>query len=204
MQKYLHVAPIKKAQVILDTWVIDNTRVPASETFMWKDGWEFVVKVWNTMELVRAFMWDIQQIKESGYTRTAPWEDQDYVDKRFRAWKVLGCIPRFVHRYKVEEFRAITFDVSIRVQDTIFDMYMVDKDDESRHYFESATHLPVDMQNVEERDIEEVCKDILWMNPPFITRKFREGRKNVYDRDLVSNSPIKAAPLWTAQRLKTK
>jgi hypothetical protein len=41
------------------------------------------------MELVKAFMWDIQQIQQSGYTRTAPWEDQEFVDKRFRAGKLL-------------------------------------------------------------------------------------------------------------------
>jgi len=113
MQKYLHVAPIDKAQVILDTGLIDNTQVPANETFMWKDWGEFLVKVWNTMELVKAFMWDIDQIKESGYTRTAPWEDQEFVDKRFRAWKHLWCFPRFVHRYEIEKFRAITFDVCL-------------------------------------------------------------------------------------------
>lgn len=202
MQKYLHVAPIDKAQVILDTGVIDNTQVPVNETFMWKDWWEFVVQVWNAMELVKAFMWDIDQIKESGYTRTAPWEDQEFVDKRFRAWKHLWCIPRFVHRYEVEKFRAITFDVSRRVQDTIFDMYMVDQDDGTKHYFESATHLSVEMQSAEERDIEEICQEVLWMKPPYITRKFKEGHKAVFDRDLVSDSPIKAAPLWTTQRLK--
>jgi hypothetical protein len=70
-------------------------------------------------------------------------------------------MPRFVHRYEVEKFRAITFDVSQRVQDTIFDMYMIDQDDGSKHYFESATHLPVEMQNIEERDIEEICQEVL-------------------------------------------
>jgi hypothetical protein len=34
MKKYLHVAPIDKAQIILDTGVIDNTQVPVNETFM--------------------------------------------------------------------------------------------------------------------------------------------------------------------------
>ena len=53
-------------------------------------------------------------------------------------------------------------------------MHMIDQDDMSRFYFESATHLPVEMQNVEELKIEEACEQILGMKPPFITRKYNE------------------------------
>jgi hypothetical protein len=60
------------------------------------------------------------------------------------------------------------------------------------------------MQNIEERDIEEICQEVLWMNPPYITRKFKEGHKDVFDRDLVSDSPIKWARIWTAEMLKSK
>ena len=147
MQKYLHVGPISNIEQILDRWIIDNTVIPQEDTFAWKERWEFVVQVWNTLELVRAFMWDITKIQESGYTKTAPWEDDVFVDKRFRFGKTLWLLPRIVHRYKVEEFRAIVFDVSQKVQATIFDMHMIDQDDGRRFYFESATHLPVQMQN---------------------------------------------------------
>lgn len=201
MQRYLHVAPIEKAQRILDTWVIDNTQVPWNQRFLWKSNTEYVVKVWDTIELVRAFMWDIEKIKASWYTRTAPWEDQDYIDMRYRHWKLLWCIPRFVHRYKIEEFRAITFDISQRVQDTVLDMNMIDQDDGTKFYFESATHLPVEMKNIKERDIEEVCQNILWMTPPYITRKFPEWHKDVFDRTLQSDSKVMWARLGT---VKTK
>ena len=143
-------------------------------------------------------MWDIEKIIDSGYTRTAPWEDDKFVQTFFRHWTYLWFIPRFVHRYKVEEFRAITFDVSKRVKDTIKDICMRDVETWEQIYFESASHsaIPVVKWNFEEIDISVACQKILWMNPPFITRKFPEGHKDVFDRPLVTESTLAYAPAW--------
>lgn len=184
--KYLHISHISKAEQLLDSKTIDNSLINPNESFT-RGEFKICLPMKGRLKPVKAFLRNISKIQESQYTRNAPWVDDKFIKKE-RKWNYLWFIPRYIDVYKIEEFRAFTFDISARIEKILEHAYMEDVITREQFYFESQSVKAVEMINMEEKDIHEVCNMILWMKKPYATYKFKEWYDNFTKRRLKSLS----------------
>lgn len=76
------------------------------------------------------------------------------------------------------------------------DCYTQDIDSGEKFYFETQSYKPIVMKDTQEISIQEVCTEILWMNPPFVTYRFPEWATHFETRNLESISDSRFAPRW--------
>ncbi len=172
-RKYLHFVHSDKAEKLLEGWAINNRLVTPEERIT---GWwmDIAVQEWNFLKAVRGFVYDVEQIMQSRYTRNLPFVHERFIRKQ-KMGTSLRIFPRFVDVYKVEQFRALFFNVSKKVKRALFDSYMVDEESGERIYFETGSTVPIEMKDVIEVPTVQVCQEVFWMKPPFVTYKFAEG-----------------------------